>query len=144
MEPQFAELAVQLPRVGLAQQKSFVSQEVDVERRPCELISRQLLKPVPYFRFQLNRTPSHSVDAISRGSRQPAGTSGEPWNQRLADRLSALHCRGARYFGSPWPLDLGVRKRATCQHFHSLVRAGWRVNQIASSRFGTQHSQAIA
>lgn len=53
MEPQFAELAVQLPRVGLAQQRSFVSQEVDVERRPRELISWQLLKPVPYFRFQL-------------------------------------------------------------------------------------------
>jgi hypothetical protein len=49
-------LRVQLPRVGLAQQRSFVSQEVDVERRPCELISRQLLKPVSYFRFQLNRT----------------------------------------------------------------------------------------
>jgi hypothetical protein len=28
--------------------------------------------------------------------------------------------------------------------FYSLVSAGWRVNQIASSRFGTQHSQAIA
>ena len=65
MEPQFAELAVQLPRVGLAQQRSFISQKVDVERRPCELISRQLLKPVSYFRFQLNRTPSHSVDAIA-------------------------------------------------------------------------------
>ena len=87
VKPQFAELAVQLPRVGLAQERSFISQEVDVECRLRELISRQLLKPVPYFRLQLNRTPSHSVDAINRETRKLAGATGEPWNRRLADQL---------------------------------------------------------
>jgi hypothetical protein len=29
-------------------------------------------------------------------------------------------------------------------HRAFVTSAGWRVNQIASSRFGTQHSQAIA
>ena len=43
MEPQFPELAVQLPRIRLTQQRPLLGQHVDVERRGGEPRRRQLV-----------------------------------------------------------------------------------------------------
>jgi hypothetical protein len=66
VEPQFAELAVELSGVRLTQQHPLLGEKIHVERRSGELRGRQRLQPVPDLRFQLHTTPSHSADAIGR------------------------------------------------------------------------------
>jgi hypothetical protein len=43
VKSQFAQLTVELLRVGLAQQRPLVSEQIDVERRVGELSGRQAL-----------------------------------------------------------------------------------------------------
>lgn len=56
MEAEFAELAVQLSRVGLAEQRASCCDQVDVEGGRGEPCRRQMLQPVSDFRLQLNGT----------------------------------------------------------------------------------------
>jgi len=63
VEPQLAELAVQLPCVRLAQQRSLLGHQVDGERRRPELRCRQLLQPLAP-PAPTRRYPTYSVNAI--------------------------------------------------------------------------------
>lgn len=64
MEPQLPQLAVQLPRIRLTQQRPLLSQQVDVERRRRELRRRQLLQPVADLGLEFDGTQRHSNNAI--------------------------------------------------------------------------------
>lgn len=58
MEPQLAELAVQLRRVRLTQQRTFLSKQINVDAAICELPYRQLLQPLPNLLFKFNVYPT--------------------------------------------------------------------------------------
>jgi hypothetical protein len=57
VEPQLAEPAVELPGVRLAEQRTVIREQIEVERRSGELDGRKLLEPVPDLRLELLRYP---------------------------------------------------------------------------------------
>jgi hypothetical protein len=69
MESQFPQLPVELLCLGLAEHGPLLGEQIDVERRVGELSGRQALQPLLYLRFQLNRAPGHSSDAIPNRTR---------------------------------------------------------------------------
>jgi hypothetical protein len=58
IEAQLAELALELPRVGLVEQDTLLLQQVDVERHVTEFLVREIQEPIPDLRLKLNSTPN--------------------------------------------------------------------------------------
>ena len=58
VESQFPQRAVQLPGVRLTQERALLGQQIDVERRRRELLSRQSFESDTDLWFQLHGTQS--------------------------------------------------------------------------------------
>src|SRR5581483_12018364 len=99
-----AQFAVKLLRIGLTQEWPMCGQQVDVKRRPREVLCRQVLKPSLDLRFELHLTRRHSIVAIlpsvscSRFSRR--GLTIQVARSARRERWSAWRVvSGMRYFG---------------------------------------------
>jgi hypothetical protein len=101
-EPQLAELAVQLARVRLVQQRAELGEPVDMETGTPFRLLVELEIPVPNFRFELDLALGHSVHAISPSVRSPARDTEWTYDAEIRDP----HCPG----DNPHP---GPRNRAS-------------------------------
>lgn len=66
MEPEFAQLAVQLSGIGVIKLRSFLGKQIDVEGSRHELRGGQPFEPVSDFWLQFHGIPCHSVDAMAQ------------------------------------------------------------------------------
>lgn len=66
VEAQFPQLAAELLCVGLAEVRSALGEEIDVERGVTEFLSIELFEPFHDLGFEFDCTPGHSTDAIER------------------------------------------------------------------------------
>jgi hypothetical protein len=65
VEAQLPQLAVELARVGLAEERSSIRHQIDVERCRRKLSRRQRLEPVPNFRFEFDGSLISASTSVS-------------------------------------------------------------------------------
>lgn len=64
VEPQLSELAVQLLRERLVEQRAHLRETIDMEPDPRLIFLVEGEEPVSNLRFELHLSPGHSVHAI--------------------------------------------------------------------------------
>lgn len=64
VEPQLSELAIQLLRERLIEQRPHLQETIDVEPDPRLILLVESQVPVPNLPFELHLAPLHSADAI--------------------------------------------------------------------------------
>ena len=64
VEPQLAELALQLPSEGLAKMNALLRKQVDVPLDLTEVLVVQRQQPIAHLGFGFDHTPAHSTDAM--------------------------------------------------------------------------------